>query len=448
MASAGMFVDWMPRYNPSQEKVFRRSNEKGFRMKNSLRAKFMVISVSFLIIAASFYVSYERLVVLPRQREAIAICRALGGYERNLGCKQSFSPPANQLEHICRRLRTVYDRIISQLQRDPPHRFTFAEPVSDENIESIQYLSDIVELNLKSRGITDRTLQRILEPSQLRWLTIENANITDQGLESIRKAPLSCLEIINSRITHAGLFQLNLSELSYLEVNLSLLSESTREERRKLATVETLRVSPDNRPSHNCDWTFLRGCTCVKSLTVRTPVDDAGVAEIAQLTKLESLFLKGVHDRHLDQFGRMPGLKSLDATGDFTGSGLESWSGSAIKLLTLKSESLNGSSLASLAGMSGLRDLRVQSPRLTVAGTTQLAQSPSLRCLEIEDANISDDDAIQFRLFPKLKRLTLRNTRLTPAGARTIRASFPDLILEISPYKGEGVLSKSSIEIR
>lgn len=417
-------------------------------MKNSLRTKSMVISASVLILVASFYVSYQQMVALPREREAIEICRSLGGYEFNLGTQIGYSPQTSRIESIFRWLKRIRAEIVSRFERETPHSFAFEEPVSDEDIEAIEYVRDIGRLELMSRGITDRTLARIAEPSRLYSLSIRQANITDNGLKSVRNAPLEYLEVVNTRATHASLFQLNLSKLRKLSVNLSLLSESTREVSKALATLESLRIFPDDPTPASSDWTFLRSFTRLNTLEIYAAIDDTAATELTQLSELNWLEVEGIHDRHLQGFNRLQKLESLTLTGDFTGSGLMNLSGSTIRTLAISSDELQDSSMAFLAGMLRLQRVDVKSPRLTVAGIAQLALCPNLESLEIEDANISDDDAIQFRLFPKLERLTLRNTRLTLTGARSIRASLPNLSLAISPSEDEGLFSTLSTKSR
>lgn len=389
------------------------------------------IAIAFIILSSCAYVGYQQIVVLPRQREAIFTCRTYGGYDILL-------PSQGGLNWFERTLAEISPR----LQRHPPHGFAFEEPVTDEDIEAIEDVPDIGELTIESKGISDRTIQRILEPSRLYCLSIRNANITDNGLKFLRRAPLEQLIVVNSRATHVGLFQLNFSRISNLEVNLALLSESTREERRKLAKLESLRIAPDDPSRSLADWTFLRECTQLTNLEIVAPVDDAAIAEIVKLPRLVWLDATGIHDRHLQSLSLLSRLEVLEVTGDFTGSGLASLTGSMLGSLSISSESLQDSSLASLAGMPQLRQVEIQSSRLTVAGLAHLARCPKLTNMLIVGANISNDDANSFRLFTGLKNLTLKNTRVTTQGADTIQTSLPNVNLAIFSDKSDALDSK------
>ncbi len=65
-------------------------------------------------------------------------------------------------------------------------RFTSAAQVTDEGLEHLKGLTQLLELDLSCTQISDAGLQRLAELTQLRWLHLQRTKITSAGLEHLQ----------------------------------------------------------------------------------------------------------------------------------------------------------------------------------------------------------------------------------------------------------------------
>ena len=134
---------------------------------------------------------------------------------------------------------------------------------------------------------------------------------------------------------------------------------------------------------------------------------DAGMTEIAKLSQLEHLRIRGgnIGDEGLKTLSRMPNLRMLNLPqGKFTDSGL-----------------------AQLKQMLRLDSLRIGSPKVTDEGIAALNDFPSLRSVHLIDIPITDRGLADLQTIPKLDSLYLDGANISDAAVDELFAKHPDL---------------------
>lgn len=136
-------------------------------------------------------------------------------------------------------------------------------------------------------------------------------------------------------------------------------------------------------------------------------ISDAGMAEIAKLTQLEHLRIRGgsIGDDGLNALSTMPNLRILNLPqGKFTNAGL-----------------------AQLKALPKLQMLRIGSPMVTDAGIAALKDFPSLRRLHLIDIPITDRGLGDLQSIPKLESLYLDGANISDAAVDELFRTRPNL---------------------
>lgn len=133
----------------------------------------------------------------------------------------------------------------------------------------------------------------------------------------------------------------------------------------------------------------------------------AGMAEIAKLTQLEHLRIRGssIGDDGLKALSTMPNLRVLNLPqGKFTDAGL-----AQLKLLPK------------------LQMLRIGSPQVTDEGIATLKDFPSLRRVHLIDIPITDRGLADLQSIPKLESLYLDGANISDAAVDELFRKRPNL---------------------
>jgi internalin A len=153
---------------------------------------------------------------------------------------------------------------------------------------------------------------------------------------------------------------------------------------------------------------------------ITTPVNDAGLAHLRDLSDLESLMLRGCtgfSDAGLVHLERMVGLKGLyldDAK--VTDAGLAHLRGMArLEFLGLDRAGVTDAGLVHLDGMSRLRFLNLRGTRVTDAGLTRLKALGSLRSLNLQGSEVTDAGLVHLKDL-HLTELWLGGPKITDGG--------------------------------
>src|SRR5689334_14463971 len=134
---------------------------------------------------------------------------------------------------------------------------------------------------------------------------------------------------------------------------------------------------------------------------------DAGMTEIAKLTQLEHLRIRGgsIGDEGLKTLSTMPNLRMLNLPqGKFTDAGL-----------------------AQLKQMPRLDSLRIGSPKVTDEGIAALKDFPRLRSVHLIDIPITDRGLADLQSIPKLDSLYLDGAHISDAAVDELFAKHPNL---------------------
>lgn len=144
-----------------------------------------------------------------------------------------------------------------------------------------------------------------------------------------------------------------------------------------------------------------------------TRVTDAGLDELAGLTRLESLvIIEGeITDDGLRHLGRFSNLSDLVLIGtQFSNDGLKH-----------------------LAGVKRLRRLRLGTMRITDAGVEYLEGLCNLKELWFHEVHISDAGLGYLANLESLEQLHMTQTFVTPEGVRKLQESLPECWITLPP---------------
>lgn len=382
-------------------------------MSKLLRSPMFVVGVVLVAVVVGC-LGYQRWVVWPRQEAAIGIARVLGGFEE--------SPPERPEWINSLGLEFLAD----YLPKRGKYYVRYGRYIEDEEaIASIADLPDLYSVAFESRHITDRTLQRLSRFNGIGHLELIGCEVTDAGLKSLCPLHLYSLELVGTRATHVGLFHFDLRDTYSLTVDFRLLANATSEERKRLSSLTSLTLMDDATPSVERRWDFLDDFPQLNSLRIYVLLDDRAAKEIARLPVLGELNAKVVDDRHIELLGASPALKTLQLFGNFTGAGFKGFAGNGVEKVELHSDALEDAMLGELQRLPALSDLVIVSPRITRSGMTQLSKCANILHLELQGAQIGEEDLDVFRQFPQLRKLTLRATKVTYEAALRNVKKFP-----------------------
>jgi internalin A len=164
----------------------------------------------------------------------------------------------------------------------------------------------------------------------------------------------------------------------------------------------------------------IAGLTKLEYVGLPPQLTDAGLAHLANLTRLKSLriFHPEVTDQGLSHLAKLTALEEfeLSETNKISGSGLAALSGSALKILNLDDlEGITDDGLQGVARIKSLRGLHLP-PQITVAGIKHVASLENLDDLDLSSAKLADDDVAVLTTLPKLKNLSFHEVPLTDAA--------------------------------
>jgi Leucine-rich repeat (LRR) protein len=242
------------------------------------------------------------------------------------------------------------------------------------SLAPIAGLTKLESLDLEDTGVGDADLAYVAGLTGLQHLDLEGCEVTDAGLVHLRELrKLGRLRLEDCPITGSGLANLaGLSELRSL--NLEGMELETG-----LAAIGTL--------------TQLRELDLAKST-----MSDDEFAHLASLTELEVLNLYGseLSDEVIPQLSALNKLKRLNLDGNLIGD----------------------PAMETIGGLNALEDLSLQGTDVSDEGLLHLAKLPKLEALDLEDVGgITDRGLAALAESASLRRLDVRNTQVTADGA-------------------------------
>lgn len=253
--------------------------------------------------------------------------------------------------------------------------------------------------------IGDAWVEKLAGLPHLRSLDLENTDVRGPALKTV--GTLKTLESLN--LTLCPVSDEHFDRLGAL-TNLKVLGlASTKVDG---TGARHLGARLENLNCHNC------------------PISDAGLEAIGKLASLTRLEI--VHTRFTD--AGAPALKGLVN----------------LERLQLGSRGATGASLAVVAVLPKLRELDVHDGLLSVEGFKHVARAkglrvlrayggkdglgelaghPELETLVLESNGITDASLAALKTLPRLRKLTIREPKVSPAGLDALRAALPDLAI-------------------
>lgn len=166
------------------------------------------------------------------------------------------------------------------------------------------------------------------------------------------------------------------------------------------------------------------------------PVTDEMIAEIAEMTWLETVILDqgAVSDQALETIAALPNLVHLRLRlSPITDRGLEQLSHcESLWYLNLPHADCTSEGVAALARLPRLRQLRLASKHLRNDVTEQIAKIPGLRGIHLIGVPVTDEGLDILANMPHLESLYLDQASVTEAGWQRLFRDHPDLHVHIN----------------
>jgi hypothetical protein len=165
-----------------------------------------------------------------------------------------------------------------------------------------------------------------------------------------------------------------------------------------------------------------------------TPMTDAGMKRVAGWVNLQHLMLSGcpsITDAGLAHLADLPALESLYLCSDGTPKMSIGDAGLVhvgrmrqLQCLYVRGLPISDAGLAPLQGLEHLERLIICGARITDAGLRHL-EGTNIKTLALFDADISDAGLEHLAKMRQLEWLGLRNTKVTPVGLREFQRHLP-----------------------
>ncbi len=226
--------------------------------------------------------------------------------------------------------------------------------------------------SLPQSPLTPEQVDALGSCDRLKELLMVSSVMIDEGLAEIaRDSLIERLYLFKPKITDAGVKHLaGLKSLKCLELlRVPELTDASLAHLSSLTNLEEINLS-------------------------RASINGSGLVHLARMERLGTLIIPGsaVDDAGMVNLGRLTGLRKLYIGGDYTDAGLTSLAGlSGLTELGIESSRCTDSGLAGLVGLTKLVALSVDGPQVTDAWLDRMAALKSLRNVQIWNAQVSEE---------------------------------------------------------
>ncbi|MHC4725106.1 MAG: M56 family metallopeptidase, partial [Planctomycetota bacterium] len=357
----------------------------------------------------------------------------------------------------------IDDRGLVYLSKLPNLRYLLlaGENFGDDGMVNIK---DVPSLRILHLGhlpqLTDAGVANLSAPTGLENLSFHwNQNITDEGLSHLKEIKsLKKLDVGNATITDAGLTHLSdMKSLEHLELLPHGITDKGLIHLSELSKLKYLKVgcSSPGSPITDAGLQVLSGLKDLEELMIGGEgITDAGLAQIARLSKLNYLLLCGcpqvtsrgmaelttlkslktlyIYDTKLtvsglSQFNAMSGLVVLNASLARDDSVLDISGMTNLEQLSLDlghdtDEYWTDADLACLANLSNLKWLQIHPRKLSDAGLAHLRGLTNIERLGIGGGELTDDGLLHLANMNKLNHLTISDGAFGSGGNLTDKA--------------------------
>lgn len=309
--------------------------------------------------------------------------------------------------------------------------------VGDDGLEHLKGLKNLRWLSTGDRGVTDKGLAHLAGLTNLEYLGLEGARVSDAGMVYLKKmTKLKRLRLYGTPVTEKGFVHLeslkNLEEINVLfgvtETGLKALS--------KLPSLKSITVDGDSLGKEGLE--LLSKFKLLEHVYIDdTDKMDAIAGELAKLSGLVRLTIgRGLTDEGLVQLKHIKSLRDLNIeTAKITSRGIAALS-ELPSLQTLKLAHIKLSSEKDwevLGHLSTLQQLTLRAIRSEVTDThiSHLIRLPFLKELSIDaiifkdrnatfSMNVTDKGLGHISQLASLERLSLRGAKITDEGIQQL----------------------------
>ncbi len=170
---------------------------------------------------------------------------------------------------------------------------------------------------------------------------------------------------------------------------------------------------------------FIKEMKSLECLTLPSRIDDAGLAEVAELRSLKRLYFSGKHpvtNEGLAVLARLSLLEELDLGGKYiSDAGLVHLAKlPSLRYLMLYGENFSDAGLAHLKNIPSLQILNLAHLPITDEGLQHLSGQTSLENLSLYNTEVTDRGLVYLKSMPSLKKLSInkrgKKGQITDAG--------------------------------
>lgn len=308
---------------------------------------------------------------------------------------------------------------------------------TDAGLKHLTHFKKLTNLNIRNTGVTDAGLGLLAELKQLTSLDLGETEVSDVGLKELAQlTKLTSLQLHRTKVTAAGVAQLHKSlpdcRILYGTREKQIIVASSALDRRAAewvlsvgGTVQVLAL-PDLNLSGNArtiksgeDLPTEPFRVITVDLDNNKKIDDAGLANLAGLSRITSLNLRNtdVSDagvRHLEPLSSMQTLV-LDNT-PVSDEGIQHLKRMhKLEILYLHGTQITDEGVETLSQLPALQLLNVGDTQVTGAGLAMLKQLKQLRGLILPGANVADADLSILETFTELKILNVADLGVSDA---------------------------------
>jgi beta-lactamase regulating signal transducer with metallopeptidase domain/Leucine-rich repeat (LRR) protein len=314
------------------------------------------------------------------------------------------------------------------------------EPVKDWDL-LVRELNQSKVPGLRLLAATDADVKHLAGLTELVWLDLGKAEVTDTGLAYLKDLTglkLEKLGLVRTRVTDAGLAHLaGMTRLRRLELVGMNLTDAGLRHLGGLRQLRRLEL-PDSQIT-DAGLENLRGLTQLQRLDLSYTRAEGGWTFLGDLVELQDLRLDNttVTDSALAPLKRLAKLRVLDLTNTrITDKGLEHLKDARkLTALGLNGTQITDAGLEYLRGMPELHLLVLDNTAITDAGLEHLRDMPELQRLGLGNTSIQGPGLEHLKALPNLRSLGLSGTRITDAGLEHLKglSALDTLILNHTP---------------
>lgn len=284
--------------------------------------------------------------------------------------------------------------------------------IDDQSLIKISNQKRLVDLSLSGTKVTDKGMIYLPLLVKLSGLNLDKTLVTDNGLKFVAQLPsLKYLTLRDCKVTDRGISFLKGRNLYSLILDGTLVTD-------------------------NCIAT-IAGMNNMQNLTFNRCANMSNVAAkaISQLQRMDFLGLEGTHvnDAGCVWLAKLPLLKQLEfGNNSITAGGIRNLSKlPSLERLNVHSCHLNNDSLPYFSKFAKLNHLSLSWNGFDDAGLAAFAASqPKIEWVEMRGCwAITDAGIASLCSIKKLKKLDLRDTKMTSEGLAALKKARPDIKL-------------------